>query len=523
MISYATYCMIKQYHQERRLTVVQIAQALGLNEKTVAKWLAAPGYQPRQQRRRPSKLDPYKAQIVQWLEAHPYSATQIYQRLKACGYEGGDTIVSDYVRRVRPVRAPAFLTLSFAPGECAQVDWGEYGSVSVGQTRRRLSFFVMVLCYSRLMYVEFTVSQTMEHFLGCHQNAFRAFGAAPEKIMVDNLRSAVLKRITGEAPVFNPRYQDFANHYGVKIVPCGVGKGNEKGRVENAVGYVKKNFLNGLDIPAFNTVNPAVRLWLQNVANVRIHGATRERPIDRLQKEKHQLRPLPAVPFDVGTVHNVRASSRFRVILDTNRYSVPAQYAGQPLILKAYPDQLFVFHQDKLITQHARSYDRHQDFELADHPKVLLTQRRNAREQQLYARFLALSPKAEAYYQGLIEKRLNARDHLRKIVALSEIHGPDRVARVLTDCLSLQAFNADYIANLLEQRERLLPEPGALHLTRSQDLLELEIPEPDLSAYQPQESAPDHPSGEGPRAPSIPVLQDKTLPVTRSSTDEKKN
>jgi hypothetical protein len=99
------------------------------------------------------------------------------------------------------------------------------------------------------MYAEFTVSQTMEHFLACHQNAFAAFGSVPKRIMIDNLKSAVLKRIVGEAPIFNPTYLDFANHNGFTISACGVGKGNEKGRVENAVGYVKKNFLAGLDLP----------------------------------------------------------------------------------------------------------------------------------------------------------------------------------------------------------------------------------------------------------------------------------
>jgi|TARA_Y100000310_G_scaffold341541_1_gene441005 transposase len=492
MIDYETYSKIKQYHLQRGLTVPQIANALGLSDKTVSKWLAEPKFRTRQQQLRPSKLDPYKSLIIQWLETHDYSGTQIFQKLKEIGYEGGPTIVRDYVSRIRPKRAPAYLTLAFEPGECAQVDWGEFGSIAIGQTRRRLSFFVMVLCYSRLMYVEFTVSQTMEHFLGCHQNAFQAFGCIPKKLMVDNLRSAVLKRITGELPVLNPRYRDFADYHGFEVVPCGVGKGNEKGRVENAVGYVKSNFLRGLDIPPFAAINPAVRTWLDSIANVRVHGTTRERPIDRFNKERPYLQSLPPVPFDVGTTHSVRANSRFRVTLDTNRYSVPAEYASQPLTLKAYPDRLFVFHQDKLICQHARCYDRHQDFELADHPKPLLAQRRHAREQQIYAKFIAISPKAEAYHQGLIERRLNARDHVRRIVALSEIYGQDKVARVLDDCLTLQAFNAEYITNLLEQREKQIPEPSALHLTRSQDLLELDLPDPDLSRYEPDQPA--HPN-----------------------------
>ncbi len=136
--------------------------------------------------------------------------------------------MKDYVRTVRPRRAPAFLTLTFAPGECAQVDWGLWGSVAVGETRRKLSLFVMVLCWCRLMYLEFTLSQKMEQFLACHQHAFEFFGnRAPDNIMVDNLKSAVLKRLTGEAPVFNPRYLDFARHAGFTIKPCNVRKGNE--------------------------------------------------------------------------------------------------------------------------------------------------------------------------------------------------------------------------------------------------------------------------------------------------------
>lgn len=508
MISYETYCKIKQYRDERHLSAHQIAQALSIDVKTVNRWLVTPGYQARQGSKRSSKLDPYKKLIIAWLETHPYSATQIYQRLKESGFDGGITIVTDYVRRVRPTPAPAFLKLSFEPGEAAQVDWGEWGSVTVGNTRRRLSFFVMVLCYSRLMYLEFTVSQTMEHFLGCHQRAFEAMGRIPEKVMVDNLRSAVLKRLMGEAPIFNPRYRDFADHYGFSIVACAVGKGNEKGRVENAVGYVKKNLLNGLDIPSFDALNAAAKIWMDTIANVRIHGETRERPIDRYQQEVQQLHALPAVPFDIGTVHQLRANNQFRVTLDTNRYSIPAEYASQRVILKAYPDRLFIFYQDKLIAQHVRCYDRHRDFELSDHPKALLAQRRHAREQRIYARFLALSSDAEAYYQGLVDKRLNVRDHLRKIVALSEIYTPDEVARVLHDCLDLQAFNADYVANLLEQRQCILPEPGALHLTRAQDMLQLELQAPDLSAYEPKTSV------------TLPLPGSESIPSTTADENQ---
>jgi len=355
----------------------------------------------------------------------------------------------------------------------------------------------MVLCYSRMLYVEFTVLETMEHFLACHANAFAFFGGVPGKLMVDNLKSAVLQRIVGQAPVFNPRYKDFADHFGFTIAPCGVGQAHEKGRVENAVGYVKKNFLAGGELTEFALVNPAARQWLETVANIRLHGSTKRKPAELFQAEKASLKPLPPQPYDVGVIHPARANSQFRVTVDTNSYSVPAEYAGAALTLKLYPDALCLYHQDKLIARHIRCYDRHQDFENADHPRALLQQRRRAADQKVLQRLLALTPKAERFYQGLAERRLNVLMHVRKIVALSEIYGAEQTRRAIEDALEFQAFSCEYVANLLEQRQRLLPEPGALHLTRRQDLLELELPEPNLGLYDP---APDPPAAPGPAA-----------------------
>jgi transposase len=483
MLSYETYCRLHSLAREG-LNPTQLARQLNLHPRTVARWLNTPHYRQKTTPRRTSVLDPYKAQVVQWLEAHPLSAQQVLQRLQVLGYPGGYTTVKDYVRQVRPRRREAFLTLAFAPGEAAQVDWGSYGTIGVGQSRRRLHFFVMVLCYSRLMYVEFSLLQTMEHFLACHHNAFRYFGRVPNSIMVDNLKSAVLQRLTGEAPVLNPRYVDFANHYGFTIKPCAVGKGNEKGRVENGVGYVKKNFLNGLTLGDFAALASAARQWLDGVANQRLHAETRQRPLDRFAEEQGALLPLPSLPYDVGQIRSVRATKQFRVVLDSNRYSVPAEFASQKLTLKTYPDAVLVYHGERLIARHPRCYDRQRDFEQPDHVRELLQYRRRAREQQLLAQFLALSPQAEAYYRALEQKRLNPRHHVQKIVALSDIHGREAVDRALRDALAYHAYSSDYIANLLEMRRRGPQEPaGALHLTRREDLLDLTIPAPALHLY----------------------------------------
>ena len=484
MIDYETYCKIQDHRVRQGLSITQTAQALGLHPETVAKWSRLEHYRPRTQPKRPSRLDPYKSMIVRWLDEHPLSAQQVFQRLREAGCSAGYTIVKDYVRAIRPPQHKGFLTLTFAAGECAQVDWGEYGTVTVGNTRRKLSFFVMVLCHSRMMYLEFTVSQSMEHFLACHEHAFAALGV-PEKIMVDNLKSAVLRRLIGQDPVLNPRYVDFARHHAFKIKPCNVRAGWEKGRVESGVGYVKKNFLNGLEFTDFCAVNPAARIWCDEIANVRIHGETHRRPVDLFESERAQLKTPNANPYDVARVLTQRASPQFRVRVDTNRYSVPAEYAGRLVTMKLWPDRLCVYYQDQLIARHNRSYERRKDIEEPDHPKALLAQRRNAREQRLLSQFLTLSAKAPAYYEGLAARQLNARPHLAKILALAEIYGLEATARALEDALSFHAFSSQYIAHLLEARARSRTHAvSPLSLTRRQDLLELELPEPDLSIYE---------------------------------------
>ena len=151
MIDYALFSKIKHLKDHEGLTAPQIAAELALDPRTVSKWFKQNRLLPRKATPRSSKLDPFKNDILRMLEAHAYSAAQILQRITEQGFDGRYSIVKEYVRKVRPPRTRAFLKLSFAPGECAQVDWGSYGSVNVGRTRRRLSFCVMVLCYSRWM------------------------------------------------------------------------------------------------------------------------------------------------------------------------------------------------------------------------------------------------------------------------------------------------------------------------------------------------------------------------------------
>jgi hypothetical protein len=175
------------------------------------------------------------------------------------------------------------------------------------------------------------------------------------------------------------------------------------------------------------------------------------------------------------------------VRFDANRYSVPYLYASQKLSLKIYPDELCIYHNEKLIATHVRCYDRHQKIDNPDHPKELLIQRKKARQQSLLLAFLNLSPQSDLYCRKLQEKRLNTPHHIQKIVALSELYSSEEVARAIQDAITFEAYGCEYIANILAQRKGPAPASGTLHLTRRQDLLDLELPAADLSAYEPKQ------------------------------------
>jgi transposase/DUF971 family protein len=485
VIGYDTYCRIRHLQSEGR-TAPQIALETNLHVQTVRHWLARERFERCKAagRPRPSKLDPFKPALARWLQTHAFTSMQLFTKLREQGYEGGYSIVKDYVRGIRPPKTQAFLTLHFEPGQCAQVDWGSFGWVRVDGVRRALSFFVMVLAHSRWMYVEFTLGQSQEWWLGCHERALRAMGGVPAEVMVDNCKTAVLSHRPGAEAVYNPQYLDFARHHGFRIKACGPGHPQSKGIVENAVAYVKKSFLEGRQINVFEELGPAVGVWLKSVANVRLHAETRLRPVDALGAERPRLQPLNAHPYPCARTLSVRASRRCRVYVETNRYSVPVKWAGALLTLKLCSERVRLYSGTVLVAEHRRRFGRRLVIEDPDHRRELEKCRTGERE-RLVLRFLALCPQAAAYHHGLQERRMNASHHLARILDLVAAYGPEAVGAAVANAHDLGAYASDYVVNLLEQQNRRLPEPGPLHLTHGGDALQLELPAPDLSAYEP--------------------------------------
>ncbi len=484
MLDYQTFCEIKRLYNVEKLNFTQIGKALNIDDKTAARWIRKDNFEQRRSRLRVSILAGYKKKIHLLLDKHAYSSEQIYNILKEEGYNGSYSTLSHYVCGINPKPKTAYLTLNFEPGETCQVDYATCSEIQLKNVKKRFYAFIMTLCYSKMIYVEFIYRQSQEHFLVCHRNAFEYFGGVPENVMVDNCKTAVLEHTLYSDIKLNPKYFDFSRHYGFKIKACNVRKPNEKGQVEKAVDYVKKNFLNGRnDITSLEALNHAARYWMENTANIRIHKTTQKKPLELFEEEKRELLPLNIVPYDCAAIRKVRADRQFRVSFESNKYSVPSDFASTILTAKVYPDRLLFYFEEKLIAEHARSYDKHQNFENPEHVRKILEYKKNARDQKMMQNFLLICPNAEAYYIGLKKKRFNSKDHVRKIMALVQRYSAQAVASAIDDALELEAFSSEYIANLLEQRERFRPMASPLHLTRNSDCLDIELEQPDLNFY----------------------------------------
>ena len=250
-----------------------------------------------------SALEPFKPYLVERLTLHPeLSATRLLLEIRDRGYARSVAILRRYVAKVRAPRAKkAYLRVETEPGEVAQVDWGSFGHMRIGQTHRPLSAFAIVLKWSRALYVDFSLDQRMVTFLRMHARAFAFFGGVPRKVIYDNLKSVVLHHV-GTTVQFNPAFLAFAGHLLFEPVAAPVRYPQAKGNVEGAIKYLRSSFFYGRSFHGIDDVRAQVARWRDEVANARVHATTRERPADRLLLEKTRLRALAAHPFDTDLV-----------------------------------------------------------------------------------------------------------------------------------------------------------------------------------------------------------------------------
>jgi transposase len=408
-------------------------------------------------------LGPYKERIKELLAENKrlprkqrYTGRKIYQTIQKEGYTGSESTVRGYIARLRQTkkRQKVYLPLEFDPGTDGQVDWGEGVAIIAGK-RVKVQLFYMRLCYSRKLFMMAFPNQKQEAFFEGHVQAFHHFGGIPHRISYDNLKVAVLRILEGRNRQEQEAFTVFRSHYLFESHFCTPGLGNEKGRVEEGVGFGRRNFMVPLpDVATFEELNE--HLLAQCLADD-------ERRVDRQlvtigeawEMERPHLLPLPARDFDCCVTRPATLNPYCQVVLETNRYSVPADRAYRNLVLKAYPFRVDILHLDEVLASHPRCYDREQDIFDPLHYLPLLEQRPGAFEHAKPIRRWRKEwpPVYERFLGRLQEQSLNGqgiREFVR-VLKLHRDHPAEVVEQAVKQALEYGCIRADGVELCLRQ------------------------------------------------------------------------
>jgi transposase len=319
-------------------SIREIARTVGVSRNTVRKYLRAPGL-PTAKPRPPcsSKLDPFRDHLRGRLAAGVENGVVLLRELRAQGYRGGYSILKAYLHPLRLGRtAKATVRFETEPAEQAQVDFGHFAYVTPTGARQWYWAFVMVLSWSRLLYVEFVRRADVATFIRCHVNAFERFGGVPHACLYDNTKVVVLGREVGGAPHWNPTFLDFALRVGFDLRLCRPYRAQTKGRVESGVKYVRYNFWPTAEFVDLTDLNRQAAAWTEGIANVRCHGTTGVRPIDRFADEAPRLLPVPSRERLTGFLRAERRVGRDGFVAwDQAWYGVPWRLAGETVRVEA--------------------------------------------------------------------------------------------------------------------------------------------------------------------------------------------
>jgi transposase len=461
----ALWAEIRRRAEIDKLSGRVIARRLHCSRHTVAKALQLSQPPSPQATRRVRLLDPYLEQIQALLAKDPdLSAVRIREEIARGpqGYTGSAAVLRRYLRKVRPARGRIYQEVHYQPAQAMQVDWGACGRVQVGSTLRKVSVFVAVLCYSRLLFIEFTLSQRKAEFYRCLVNALTFFGGSPRNLIVDNLKAAVLNG-SGRSACFHPEFQALCGYFCLQPLACARRDPESKGVVEGGVRYGKHNALAGRadELTRFEDYLVLAPYWRDQVANLRIHETTRARPLERFQQERALLRPLPAIPFDTDEVVPAIVSPHARIAFDGNRYSVPPQFVRRPITIRANRDELRLVHEGRVVAQHVRSYERGQLLVLPEHRLAAHTLRQRPAQQALEQELDAWGPVARAFRLQLNSRPVKTGVHVRRLLKLAQLYGRTEVLAAITRALELATVDAACVENLLlaERRRRQRPTP----------------------------------------------------------------
>ena len=435
---------------------------------------------------RPSLTDPYADFIREVLAKHPsLRATRLFQMIRDRGYCGSVVQLRRVVACLRPAHKEAFLRLRTFPGEQGQVDWAHFGEVPVGRARRRLSCFVITLSYSRGLYLEFFFDQRMESFLRGHVHAFADWTGLPRILLYDNLRSCVLER-RGDAIHFHPRLLELCAHYHFAARPCQVRAGNQKGRVERAIRYIRESFFAARLFTTLEDFNRQALAWRDREAHGRPWPGGDHRTVaEAFAEEKPRLLPLPAHRFDSDLLVTVQSGKTIYVRFDLNDYSIPPAAVGRPLVLAASESTVRMLDGSQEIARHRRSYDRRQQILDPAHQEELLKEKRKALGSTRGGRLAQAVPESEALLDAAFARGESAGSQTAQLLNLLDLYGASEVRAAVCEALDRKTPRASSVAFILNQRRRSNKRriPSPVDLSRHPELENLSVTPHDLETY----------------------------------------
>ena len=434
-----------------------ISASLGLHPDTVALAIETERMINANTRLCRSQLDPFKDFVAETLSTYPkLRATRLLEMLRLRGYAGSCGILRRYVRTIRKApRHEAFLRLTTLPGEQGQVDWGCFGSLMVGHAKRPLSCFVMTLSHSRGIYARFFLDQRMESFLEGHVRAFEAFGGAPRKILYDNLKSVVLERV-GDHVRFHPRLLELAGHYHTEPRPCAPYRGNEKGKVERTIRYLRDSFFAARIYRNLDDLNAQLASWIERVADARkVPGdPTGTLVRDAREAERERLLRLPEHPFPTDAVVALASGKTSYLRFDRNDYSIPHVLVQKPLTLAASATVVRVLDGAVEVARHARSFDAGRCIEDPEHLRVLATAKRAAHELRGRDRLRAACPAAESFFETLAQRGQALARPAVRLGQLLDHHGAAALEGALSEVMARGSVSVESVEHVLAQRAR---------------------------------------------------------------------
>ncbi len=482
-----TEAQILRYYHVEKWRIGTIARQLHLHYGTVARVLAQAGLPRHGPPPRRSKADPYLPFIRRTLEKFPtLTAARLYAMVCERGYSGSPGHFRSIIAQQRPApKAEAYLRLRTLPGEQAQVDWGHFGHLTIGRAKRPLMAFVMVLSWSRMIYLRFYLNARMENFLRGHAGAFAAWDGVPRVLLYDNLKSAVLER-QGEAIRFNPGLIEFARRYRFEPRPVAVARGNEKGRVERAIRYVRDNFFAARQFTGLDDLNAQAKDWCLSAA------AARPCPEDRaitvgeaFDQEAPKLMARPDEPYPLFERTEVKAGKTPYVRFDGNDYSIPHTQVRKALTVFAGLHDLSITDKQDVVACHPRSYDKGAQIEDAAHIQALVEHKRAAGRQRAADRLVQAVPACRDLLLRAAARNENLGSLTAAMMKLLERYGAAELQEAVLEALSRGTPHHTSVRCALDRRReaRKLPPPLAVNLSESAKAKDAAVRSHNLASY----------------------------------------